>query len=131
MYTRFWRGEEGKGALGCLVTLLITLTFVLACFRVVPVYLDKLDFEDDLARLTARAGSENLSSRFIRTEIHRLALMRHFEIGDRDIKIDRSYPFASAPQISIHIVYRRPIDFVFYHRTFEFSEEDTTLVGRL
>ncbi|MGH9340494.1 MAG: hypothetical protein ACRD1R_13110 [Acidobacteriota bacterium] len=123
--------ERGEGRLGCIFVLLLTIAFVFLAYQVAPVYLDKVEFEEDLSRIIGRAGADNWSSQVIREQILDLAEMRNFKISQDEIQITRSSALRQTPELKVSLTYRRPIELAGYSYTFEFESTSSTFIGRL
>ena len=126
-----WRNARGNGKLGCLLILLVLAVALFLTTKIGPVYFDKINFEDDLARIVNRAGSENWRDQPIREQILTTARGMNFEIGRDDVKINRIGRFQSASRLRVVVVYRRTVSFPGYTHVFRFESEAVALMGRL
>lgn len=123
--------QRGSGKLGCLMMALIAIVFVFISYRVIPVYLDKVAFEDDIDRIVSKAGASNMSDHAIREQIEQSANVRGFQVGPEDIRIARSSPFHAVPELQIEVYYARVVEFPGYIHTFRFDKQVSTFIGRL
>ncbi|MFQ5738925.1 MAG: hypothetical protein ACE5JX_07905 [Acidobacteriota bacterium] len=123
--------ERGEGKLGCLVLLILMVSFAYICIQTVPVYLDKINFEEGLARMVSKAGVNNWPNTTITAHINALARVKDFEITPYDVTITRPERFQVNPEIRIEVNYRRPVEFPGYTYTFHFRSKVSSFVGRL
>jgi hypothetical protein len=123
--------NRGESRAGCLFMLLLVLVSLFLAYKVAPVYMDKINFEDEMARIVNRAGAENWRDRTIRDQIVTSARGFGFAIDKKKIKVDRAGRFQSASRLHVTMTYRRPVDFPGYRYVFTFESEATALIGRL
>ncbi len=123
--------NHGESRAGCLFMLLLVLVSLFLAYKVAPVYMDKINFEDEMARIVNRAGAENWRDRAIRDQIVTSARGFGFAIDKNKIKVDRTGRFQSAARLHVTMTYRRPVDFPGYEYVFTFESEATALIGRL
>jgi hypothetical protein len=123
--------SEGEGRLGCLVVVLLLTGFVYLAFLSVPVYLDKMNFEEDLGRIASQAGAQNWSNQAIEERVMSLARAREFQVSPEDIRVQRNLPFQEARSLRLEVNFRRAIDFPGYSHTFEFNSKASSFIGRL
>jgi hypothetical protein len=126
-----WGDVRGNGKLGCLLTLLVLAVALFLTYKIGPVYFDKISFEDDLARIVNRAGSENWRDQPIREQILATARGMNFDIVRDDVKINRVGRFQSASRLRVVVAYRRTVTFPGYTHVFRLESEAVALVGRL
>lgn len=112
-----------------MVLVLAVLGFL--AVKIIPVYMDKINFEDDVTRIVNKAGAENWADQPIRTQIMRTARTLDFELNQNDIRIERAGRFQSASRLRVGIKFRRPVRFPGYGYVFEFDTEFEALIGRL
>lgn len=125
------RSEKGSGNIGCLFVLLIVAAVIFLCIKIIPVYVAKINFEDDLESITSKAGVYAWSERMIIREITTAAEAYGFETSENDIEINRRNKFQQAPRIVILVRYRKSIEFPGYTHFFKFESTSTGLIGRL
>ncbi len=124
--------QRGSGRAGCLLVLLVTIVFVFLCSKVVPVYLDKYEFEDDLARLAAKAGAAAWANDFLKMQVIEAASAKDFVIAkEDDIEVDRASPYGGIPQVKIKIAYEKTVELPGYEYTFRFHSDVSSFVGSL
>lgn len=123
--------QRGESRFGCIVSALLILVFVFVCYKVFPVYLDKVDFEDNLARLASRAGVENWDVETVEKRVLALARTKDFESTRDDVEVQRPLRFQPVPEIKITVRYRRTVEFPGYTYVFHFESRVSSFVGRL
>ncbi len=123
--------NRGESRAGCLLMLLLVLVSLFLGYKVAPVYMDKINFEDEMARIVNRAGAENWRDQVIRDQIVTSARGFGFAIEKNKIKVDRTGRFQSASRLHVTMTYHRPVDFPGYRYIFKFESEATALIGRL
>ncbi len=125
------KGQRGEGKFGCLVVLLLLAIFVFICLKTVPVYLDKLDFEDGLSRIASRAGAEAAKPKLVVERVLALAAGKEFEVTEDDVTVQQIAKFGPAPEIKISVTFRRTVKFPGFDYTFHFESTVSSFVGRL
>jgi len=123
--------NRGEGRLGCLIFLLLFATFVLVAIKTGPVYLDKVNFDDGLARLVSRAGVDNWPTESVIQRTLVLAESHSFECKREDILVTRPGRFQTVAEIRIRVTFRRVVVFTGYTHTFHFETRASSFVGRL
>jgi biopolymer transport protein ExbB/TolQ len=123
--------SQGEGRVGCLVVALLMIGFVYLAFLSIPVYLDKMDFEEDLGRIASRAGAENWSNQVIEEKVLALARVREFHVAPEDINVQRNLPFQEARSLKLEVNFRRAVALPGYNHTFEFNSKASSFIGRL
>ena len=123
--------SRGEGRAGCLFVLLLTVAFVWVCIQVIPVYIAKIDFEEDLGRIVARAGADGWDNEYLLEQVEEAARLRGFQLDEERTRVERTSPFSARPRIKIDVVYRTTAEFPFYTHEFTFEASATSIVGRL
>ena len=123
--------NHGESKAGCLLMLLLVLVALFLAYKIAPIYMDKINFEDEMARIVNRAGAENWHDRAIRDQILTSARGFGFMVDKTKIKVDRTGRFQSASRLHVIMTYQRPVDFPGYRYVFTFESEATALIGRL
>lgn len=123
--------ERGEGKLGCLVTSLLLAAFVYIGIKAIPVYLDKIEFDEGMSRIASQAGATNMASKTIAERVKALARSSEFDVQPEDIRVLRSPSFKVVPEIKIDVDYRRKLDLPGYVWVFEFNTKVSSMVGRL
>ena len=123
---------RGEGKLGCLVFTLFLACIVYLGLQIVPAYMAKLNFEEDLARITSRAAVDSWQERFVREQIQLSATSHGLLVRPREnVTISRTSQFATTPSLRIKVRYQRPVAFFGYVYTLEFESQSSSIVGRL
>lgn len=123
-------GQRGVGRAGCLGVLLVALVFAYASYVLVPVYLAKLSFEDDLRRVASQAGAGSWRDEQILLRIQQAAAERRFEVTREDVEIRRVTSYGGIPELRIDVFFRREVAFPTFVHTFEFEIEVASFIGR-
>lgn len=125
------KGERGEGKLGCLVVLLLLGVFVFISAKTVPVYLDKLEFEDELARVASKAGVDASETKAVEKKVLAVAASKDFDATPDDVTVVRVAKFGPS-EIRIRVLYRRKVNFVGdLNYVFHFESKVSSFVGRL
>lgn len=123
--------EKGSGRLGCLVVAALLVAAGYLTVQIGPVYLNRIDFEEELTRITGKAGAEGWSQRFIREQVQLAATARGFETTPRDVIVEQSPRSAPTPRVRIRVAYRKAVHLPGYTHVFEFESEASSIIGRL
>jgi len=121
--------QSGEGKFGCFVTVVLLVVFGLVCFKTIPVFLDKLDLEDQLERIVSEAGSRGWDADVVRTQVVDLLKNKEFETTPDDLQVMRTV--GRGGDFRINVNYWRTVNFVGYVYTFRFRAEVKSFVGRL
>ncbi len=125
------KGVRGEGKLGCLIVLGLLGIFVFISLKTVPVYLDKLEFEDELARVASRAGVESAATTAVEKKVLAVAASKEFDVMPEDVTVIRTAKFGPS-EIRIRVIYRRKVNFVGdLNYVFHFESKVSSFVGRL
>jgi hypothetical protein len=100
-------------------------------YKLGPVYLSRMNLEDDLTRIVNQAGANHWQDQVIREHIVAAVQAQGFRVVRRSIKIVRGTQFRSASRIRVTVPYSREITLPGYVHALEFVFEGTALVGRL
>jgi len=123
--------ERGEAKLGCIFLLLVIAVLVFLVFKIGPMYVDKVNFEDDLNSITNKAGVYAWSERMIAKEIVTAAEAYGFQTSSEEIEINRLTKYQQAPRIVINVQFSKSIGFPGYTHLFKFEASSTGLIGRL
>ena len=113
--------ERGQGRLGCLLSGTVLAAALFVSFKAAPVYLDKIEFEADLDKLTRRAAVDHWDDRVITGQVLEAARSRSFELTFNDIGIRRSSRFAANPSLRVTVHFVRTVPFPGYIHVFDFE----------
>ncbi|MBI3941245.1 MAG: hypothetical protein HY315_10455 [Acidobacteria bacterium] len=119
--------QKGEGAIGCVVILLLAILFGYGSFKVIPVYIDRMNFDEDLAREASRAGSNRWPDEKIKRDVVQMADFRGFHLAEEDITVSRSE--TSGGELRIEVRYSVPVGFPGYVHLFKFQAKAGSLVG--
>jgi hypothetical protein len=117
---------DGKGAVGCLLTLTLLLAATSVAIKVGPLYYSYSSFESGVKTEASRAGAHFFDDETIIKDILDLAKRNEIRLARENIKVDRF-----AGQIHLYITYAVPVDFVLYQRNLNFEIKASSLVGAL
>ena len=123
--------EHGSGKPGCLFTLLVVAAVIFLCIKIIPVYVAKVNFEDDLTSITSKAGVYAWSERMIVKEINTAAEAYGFQTSRESIEINRRNKFQQTPRLILLVKYSKTVEFPGYTHVFKFESTTTGLIGRL
>ncbi len=118
-----------QGRTGCLVVLLVTILFGFLCYRMGPVYLAKVELEDEMARLISRAGSQHMTQRAVRNNVARVAQMYDFSIEPDSLKATKTKGFARASELKVRVTFFREVDLAVFQHRFSFNYKASTFIG--
>ena len=120
MKPSFSAGQRGAVTLGCLAVVVLWAVLGYLSYRIIPVYLDKDAFIDNLLRVASRASIGQWSdSRTIKL-VQVVAKERAFELKREDIQVKH---MRGRPEVILIVNYRRTemfpgnYEYVFHFRT--------------
>lgn len=122
----FLHRDEGKGAVGCLVSLLILAIGILVTAKVGPPFFAFKSFEADVKTEISRAGAHFYDDELLMRNILDLAKRNEVPLREEEIKIERF-----AGQIFVKINYSVPVDLIVYQRDMDFDIAASSFIGRL
>ncbi len=120
MNSSFSAGQRGAAKLGCLSVVVLWAILGYLSYRIVPVYLEKDGFVDDLLRVAGRASIGQWSDSRTARLVLVMAKERNFEVKREDIQVKH---MRGRPEVILIVNYRRtemfPGDYqyVFHFRT--------------
>ena len=123
--------QLGNGKIGCLIWILALAALVFLIIRVSPVYVAKINFQDDLDKITSKAGANGWSERMIRAEVKKLAEDLEFDVSSDDIQVVRRSRFEQAARVTVIVKISRPVSVPGFYHVFEFECESSGLIGTL
>lgn len=100
--------ETGKTRLAVLIFLSFLAIPGYLSYRIIPVYLEKDAFHDDLITIGGRATRSGWDNRRIIRQLMQLGESRNFTVKERDIRIQR---IRGRPEIAIVVNYSRTEEF--------------------
>jgi hypothetical protein len=117
---------DGKGTLGCLVSLLLLGAMILITVQAGPPYFAYRGLEGDVKTEVSRAGARFYSDEVLIQNILDVAKKNEISLKKEDIKVERI-----AGQVQVVIHYSVPIDFIFLQRTVGFNIKASSFIGTL
>ena len=120
------RNQEGKGAVGCLLFLMVAAIVIFLTARIGPAYYANKSLEADLRTEASRAGANFLSDESIVKNVLDLARRNEIRLKRENVKLERF-----AGQILITVSYSVPVDLIVTERTMEFKIKASSFIGRL
>jgi hypothetical protein len=124
--SRLIHESEGKGLLGCLVSIVLFGVAVFLAITLGPIYYNNLNFESDVKTEVSRAAAHILSSDAIVKDILDLARKNEISLKKQNIQIERY-----AGQIDVTVDYSVPVDLLVIERDFNFKINVSSFVGSL
>ncbi len=118
--------QEGKGAAGCLLFLMVAAIVIFLAVRIGPTYYANKSFEADLRTEASRAGANFLSDESILKNVLDLARRNEIRLRRENVKLERF-----AGQLFITVSYSVPVDLIVTERTMEFNIKASSFIGRL
>jgi len=126
------RGQRGEGKAGCLVFIALAILAGYIFAKTVPVYLDKMDFEDELKRVASEGGARNWTSDIVFERVMNLAKAKEFDTQKEQIRVVKTGGDKAGGEIRIDVKYQRTVDFSgYYTYTFKFHSRVSSFVGTL
>jgi hypothetical protein len=123
---RLFVGCEGKGTLGCLLSLFLVAVAAFAGFKLLPIYYSFSGFESDLKTEVSRAGARFYDDDMIVRDILELAKKNQVQMTQDNIRVERF-----AGQLRINVYSTVPVDFFVFQHTLVFDMRATSYIGRL
>lgn len=120
------RSEEGKGAAGCLLFILVLAAAVMVGIRIWPDYYAFKSLETDVKTEVSRAGANFFDDETLLKNVLLLAKRNEVRVAREHIKIDRF-----AGQIFLTVRYTIPLDLGFYKWNKAFEIKASSFIGRL
>jgi hypothetical protein len=118
--------SEGKGTLGCLVSILLMGVVLIVGVRVAPPYFSYKSLEGDVSTEVSRAGAHFFSDDVLVQNILDVARKDEIRLSKENVKVERF-----AGQIQVQIQYSVPVDLVFFQRTMDFNIKASSYIGVL
>ena len=120
MKPSFSAGQRGAATLGCLAVVVLWAVLGYLSYRIIPVYLDKDAFIDNLLRVASRASIGQWSDSRTIELVQVVAKERAFELKREDIQVKH---MRGRPEVILIVNYRRTemfpgnYEYVFHFRT--------------
>jgi len=120
------RSAEGKGVVGCLLSIVMLAVAIYLGIVLFPIYYSNFTFENDVKTVASRAGAHFLDNQQITKDVLSLAKRNEIRIKREDIKLERF-----AGQLHIRVDYSVPVDFIIMERDLNFKIEASSFIGTL
>ena len=120
------RSSEGKGVIGCLLSIVMLAVAIYLGIVLFPIYYSNFNFENDVKTVASRAGAHFLDNQQITKDVLSLAKRNEIRIKREDIKLERF-----AGQLHIRVDYSVPVDFIIMERDLNFKIEASSFIGTL
>jgi hypothetical protein len=118
--------SEGKGFIGCILSLVLLGVAIFLAVNLGPIYYANMNFESDVEAAVSRAGARSLPNDAVVTDILNLAKKNQIRIEKEDIHIERF-----AGQVHVSVNYVVPVNFVLYQRNMNFQVKASSFIGSL
>ena len=100
--------ERGETKLGCLVLIVLVAILGYLCYRVIPVYLERDGFHDELLTIAGRATLQGWGNRRIVNRVLRLGEDSNFTVEQKDIQVQH---IRGRPEVVLVVNYSRTEEF--------------------
>ena len=109
MEDRWYKSGCGKGKLGCIVLIGLICIFGYLFYRVIPVYLEKVTFQEELLNVAGQATIRGWDNSQIIEEVIKVGSSSLFEVDRESIQIQR---VQGRPEVSIIVSFSRTEGFL-------------------
>ena len=116
----FKSGEEGRGAVGCVVAIALMAIVLFFTVKLGPAYFNHYEFKGNLKQVIARAGASAASEETIIQDLIKTAGTNNIVLKKENIKITRF-----SDKVRIHVEYIVPINFLIMKYDLKFPLEET------
>jgi hypothetical protein len=123
---RLFHESEGKGLLGCLISIVLLGVAVFLAITLGPIYYSNLNFESDVKTEVHRAAAHALSSDTMVKDILDLARRNEISLKKQNIQIERY-----AGQVHVTVDYSVPVDLLVIDHDFIFKITVSSFIGSL
>ena len=113
---KYTLGCDGKGAIGCLLSLLLLGAGIFVAVKLVPEYYTYSNFESSLKNEVSRAGAHAYDDETIVTNVLELAKRNEIRLTRDNIRVERF-----AGQVFIYVHYTVPVDLTVYTLRLHFT----------
>ncbi len=125
-WTKLLSSQDGRGAVGCLVSLVILGVMIVVGLRMGPHYYSHKSLESDVAIEVSRAGAHYHNDETLMSNLITLGRKNEIRLKQENIKIDRF-----AGKILVTIRYEIPVDLIFLDHLIKFEVKANSIVGTL
>jgi hypothetical protein len=123
---RLFHESEGKGLIGCLLSIVLFGIAVFLAIALGPIYYNNLNFESDVKTEVSKAAAHITSTETMVKDILDLARRNEINLKRQDIQIERY-----AGQIHVTVDYSVPVDLLVTKHDFNFKISLSSFVGSL
>jgi hypothetical protein len=123
---RLFYESEGKGLIGCMLSIVLLAAAVFCAITLGPVYYNNLNFESDVKTEVSRAGAHIADNETVIKNIMDLAKRNEIRLSRQDIKVERY-----AGQVHIKLEYSVPVDLLVIERNWTFKINVSSFIGSL
>jgi hypothetical protein len=120
------KNHEGKGTLGCMVSLALLCGGILLTIQAGPPYFAFRGLENDVKTEVSRAGAHFFNNDVLIQNILDVAKKNEVPLKAENIKVERF-----AGQVQVVIQYSVPMDFYIFQHTVDFNIKASSFVGTL
>jgi hypothetical protein len=120
------QNSEGKGSVGCLVSLALLGALIILAVQAGPPYFAYKSLEGDVSTEISRAGSHFFSDDVLLQNIMDVARKNDVRLKREDVKIERI-----SGQVSVSIHYSVPVDLFLFQHTMQFNIKAKSFIGTL
>ncbi|MBN1571108.1 MAG: hypothetical protein JXA73_24950 [Acidobacteria bacterium] len=120
------RSSEGKGMIGCMLSIALIAAAIYLGIVLVPIYYQNFNFENDIKTTASRAGARFFDNETIVKEILVLAKKNEIRVEKENVKVDRF-----AGQLHILVTYSVPVNFIILERDLNFKIDASSFIGTL
>ena len=117
----FQSAEEGKGAIGCIFSIVLLLIVIFLAFKLVPVYFNYYEFKGAFQQTVSRAGARSVQDELIVKDLISIAERNNIVLKKENVHIRRF-----AGQLYIDVEYSVPVNFLVLKRDLKFKIEETS-----
>jgi hypothetical protein len=118
--------SEGKGLIGCLLSVVLLGIAIYLAVNLGPIYYSNFNFESDLKTTVSRAGARSFTNDLIVKDVLNVARNNQIRIKKENVHIERF-----AGQVHVSVYYVVPVDFLFYQRDLQFEVKASSFIGSL
>jgi hypothetical protein len=120
----FKSGEEGKGSLGCIVSIFLVIIIIFVSFKLGPPYFSHYEFKGEVKHAVSRYGARAISDENIKKDLINLAEKNKVLLKNENIQIRRF-----AGQLILNVEYSIPVDFLILKRDISFKVEESSFTA--
>jgi hypothetical protein len=123
---RLFYESEGKGLIGCFLSIVLLLAAAFFAITLGPVYYNNLNFESDVKTEVSRAGARFFDNEAVIKNVMDLARRNEIRLSRENIQVERY-----AGQVHIKLEYSVPVDLLVTERDWTFKINVSSFIGSL